>query len=165
MTCREGHPPRHENFTEGNAVALRHGARSPAVVDPISADIKAHLLATLTEGPHAPAPYLLSPRWSGELDAYCRAEARVQVLLAYEARVGGPLDEQGQPRSYLGELDRAERRAQNARDRLGLNPAAAARLAAYLAATERSQSITAQLEARRREREAVTPMHDERNGS
>lgn len=61
--------------------------------------------------------------------------------MEYEQKVGA-LDDEGTPRSYLGELDRAENRAASARDRLGLNPASAARLAAYLAGAERSLSLT-----------------------
>jgi hypothetical protein len=91
----------------GNAVALKHGAHSPRVVDPVAADLRAKAVQA--------APYLAEARWAGEMEAWSRAEARVQVLLAYEERVGGPLADDGTPRSHLGELHRAETRAQSAR--------------------------------------------------
>lgn len=133
MTCREGHAPRHPDFGTGNTVAMKHGARSPRVVEPVAAALREQALKA--------APYLADPRWTGELEAWSRAEARVQILLAWEERVGGPLAEDGSPRSHLVELERAERRAQNARDRLGLNPASAARLASYLASAQRGPSL------------------------
>jgi hypothetical protein len=120
-------------FQSGNTLAVTHGARSPRVIEPMAAELRDRALAA--------APYLGDARWAGELEAWSRAEARVQVLLAYEDRVGGPLADDGTPRSHLGELHRAETRAQSARDRLGLNPAAAARLASYLASAERSVSL------------------------
>lgn len=125
-------PGQRPPFAQGNTLALVHGARSPRVVEPIA-------LALRNEAIEA-TPHLGDARWASELDAWARAEAKVVVLMQYESKVGA-LDENGAPRSYLAELDRAEKRAASARDRLGMNPASAARLASCLAGAERSMSL------------------------
>jgi hypothetical protein len=78
--------------------------------------------------------YLKAPRFAAELAAWSVAEARCRLLENYIAKlaegddtgVGDLTDER--TRSAWALLHRCETRAQSGRDRLGLSPAAAARL-------------------------------------
>lgn len=108
-------------FTEGNTVAMRHGARSPRHVQPI-ADA---LLAEISDV----APWAMRPAFAGEVAAWAHAEARCRLLRAW-------IDEHGllsaEGLKAADSLDRAERRAANARQQLGLTPMALSRIMATL---------------------------------
>lgn len=108
-----------EPFPPGNAVAVKHGAKSERLV---KADVDA-LLATIT----AAAPPWLEFVDRPSLDAWAYAEAtaaRLRVWLDEH----GHLDGKGKPRAASTLLLQWERRAADSRGRLGFDPLARARL-------------------------------------
>ena len=120
-------------FAPGNVVAIRHGAWSPSAVDPVAAELVGAVLAD-------PAvDYLTEPRYRAELEAWARSEAMAALLRDWLSDQGGLFDDQGDERAAVRTLDRAESRAASGRDRLGLNPAAAARLRRDVAVTHAAQ--------------------------
>lgn len=108
-------------FEAGNTAALTHGARSPRMVRPIAE----RLMIEAAEV----APWVARRAFGPELEAWAWHEARARLLRAWLDE-HGLLDEDDGPRGALGELQRAENAAAKARDRLGLNPLAWARLRA-----------------------------------
>lgn len=106
-----------EQFKQGNAAALTHGARSPRVIDPIVAELVADLSTV--------APWTARLAFAAEVSAWANAEARCRVLRHW-ADEHGVLSDEGL--AAAGELARAEARASSARDRLGLSPLALAKL-------------------------------------
>ncbi len=118
--------------TDGNWLALRHGAYSPRKVDPLAEELVT--LAIETVG------YLDDPSYSFSLWAWARAEARVQLLTEYLAKLAdedvSPTDEVAM-RADDSRL-KWERRASDERDRLGLNPTARARLEQALSSATRN---------------------------
>lgn len=108
-------------FEKGNMVTLRHGAYSPRRVDPLAEEI---LLAVL--GPEQIA-YLNDPTYSPALWAWGRAEARVQLLDEYVAKVG-MFDQNGNVTPAYKEQQIAESAAMGHRKRLGLDPLSRAQL-------------------------------------
>ena len=119
MSCREGHAARHEDFEPGNALAVKSGARSPRIVEPLVAE----LVAVATED----APWLAEGRYSATVQAWARAEAQARLLDAWLLE-RGLHDDKGRLRNAEQALHRAETRAANLRTSLGLTPLAAARL-------------------------------------
>ncbi|WOP17400.1 hypothetical protein [Raineyella sp. LH-20] len=100
------------------ADALQHGATSTAVVSPVADALAADLVARRPDlAPHREA-----------VAAWAAAEARCILLRHHEDRVG-LLDEDGSPRGYTSLLVTAERAAERARQRLGLDPLSEAELA------------------------------------
>jgi hypothetical protein len=71
------------------------------------------------------APWTSRPAFAGEVRSWAHAEARCLVLRHWEDE-HGILSDEGV--AAAGELARAETRASSARDRLGLNPLALAKL-------------------------------------
>lgn len=126
MSCREGHAPRHPDFPVGNTLAVKSGARSPRVVEPLAAE----LVAVATED----APWLLEGRYAATVQAWARAEAQARLLDAWLLEQGLH-DDQGRLRNAEQALHRAETRAANLRTSLGLTPLAAARLGRDRAST------------------------------
>ena len=126
MTCRPGHPPRHEPFGDGNVVALKHGAWSPRKVEPLAAE----LVERVTSG----------VAWLRNVDrpavwAWARTEARVQLLSEWLAD-RGDLDDAGDVRPAADLLTRLEARAESLRARLGFDPLSRARLGRDTVAAE-----------------------------
>lgn len=121
-------PGQRAAFQPGNSVGLRHGAWSDRHVQPVAGEI----LQSVLDDPQC--QYLKAPRFAAELQAWAVAEARCRLLESYIAKlaegddtgVGDLADEA--TRAAWGLLHRCETRAQSGRDRLGLSPAAAARL-------------------------------------
>lgn len=163
MTCREGHPPRHPDFTEGNQVALKHGAYSGDVL-PAAEAILANLLPTLPD-------YLREARYGPAVRAYAVCLTRLDRVTAWleaqpVAEGGIPeLTADGEVRAAMVLLLRLEREADRHRTGLGLTPLAAARLGRDV--TQAQQSITQVLAARQaeRERQQAHGHDDERDGS
>lgn len=123
-------------FEEGNTVGLRHGARSPRVVLPLAAALKADLIER--------CPWLADVD-DDELDAWSYNAAKVRLLRTWEDEHGLLSDE---ALKAATELDKAEKRAASARANLALNPTARARLLATLStATAGGGGETNQLEA------------------
>lgn len=134
-------------FATDNTVALTHGAYSPAVLNPVAAQLVEELL----ESPSCPPHLLEDPeRWKYALGAWGRAEGRVLLLESYQAGMdaGDGLSELTEAEettehgkgktvkritarrreSTQAALDRVERHARNCRNDLGLTPMAAARM-------------------------------------
>jgi len=115
------HDPQHPDFTPGNTLAMRHGARSERLVAPLADAI----LQRAVED----TPWLLEPRYAPSVRAWARAEAQAALLTEYlEAQ--GLHDSEGRLRPAEQALHRAETRAANLRKDLGLTPLSAARIRA-----------------------------------
>ena len=130
------HDRQHPDFTDGNLVAVRHGAFSERLVRPRALEIAAGLQAA-EELPD----YLLSPKYRGALLDLCLALARRERLEAWleETAVDGippELSPDGQVRAAADLLLKVERAVDRHRDRLGLSPLAAARLGRDVAAAQ-----------------------------
>lgn len=104
---------------KGEQLALKHGAFSPAVVDPVARDLAVMVLEQVT--------YLNDPSYDAAVRAWSRAEAQVLVLSAYIDKHGA-LDDDGVPRPALSALKDFENRAARERTRLGLDPLSRAQL-------------------------------------
>ncbi len=143
MTANDRRAPA---FDAGNAVALQHGAYSSRVVEPVAVRLAAELEAA-------------SPEWLADVDraavdAYARAEARVEVLARWLDE-HGMLADDGKVRPAADLLVRLERLAADARSRLGLDPLSRARLGrdTAVARAAASSSVRAAAEAGRLARE------------
>lgn len=112
-------PGQRPPFQPGHTLSLRHGARSPRVVDPLADSI----LQRAVED----APWLSEPKYAATVRAWARAEAQAELLTAWLDE-HGLHDEEGRLRYAEQALHRAETRAMNLRSRLGLDPISRARL-------------------------------------
>lgn len=122
---------RWETATPGNFIALKHGATSPRIVDPLAEEIIESIRDQVTWLTPADEPALL---------AWGRAEAQCQLLTTYLASAAeltedgvGDLDADRIKAAYLL-LHRAETRASTLRTQLGLTPLARAKLGRDVAA-------------------------------
>mgnify|MGYP005813185535 CR=1 FL=1 len=132
--------PRHPPFEKDNTLQLRHGARSPRVVNPL-ADA---LVAEAVEA----SPYLQAPEYEAAVQAWARAEAQAMLLQKW-VDDNGLVNRFGKVSDVEQALHRAETRAANARARLGLDPLSRARLGRDVTASQ--VSVSALLAARRAE--------------
>lgn len=138
----ESAPARHESkgpargyswapFEKGNMKRLSHGARSPRVYGPVAEELAAGIVERrpdLAGYPEAVA-------------AWADCEARAILLREWLAE-HGTFDEDGEPRDgQLRWLSSFEKRADEARRRLGLDPKADADLA-----RARAESVHAQVD-------------------
>jgi hypothetical protein len=130
------------DFEVGNTMALRHGARSPRTYGPLAQELAAGLLA---DRPDLEAfPEVVS--------AWADAEARADLLRRW-LDDNGMFDDDGAPRSgTLKWLASFDKRAQELRTRLGLDPRSEAELAGVRA--EASRQIVDLDAIRQRGREA-----------
>ncbi|GAA2181957.1 hypothetical protein GCM10009847_25640 [Leucobacter tardus] len=119
-------------FTEDNAEQLGSGYRSPRVYSQLAAALVAGLIEQrpdLTAHPEA-------------LASWGDAEARAALLRSYLDE-HGMFGDDGDPRDkLLTQLDRFERRAADARQRLGLDPRSEAELALLRAKALREGQLT-----------------------
>lgn len=101
----------------GNTLALKHGAHSPSVYEPIAAELVAAVIAEREDV----VPYRHA------VEAWADAEARAALLREHLAKDDvGMLDDEGEPREGLLKwLVQFEKRAEAGRQRLGLDPSAA----------------------------------------
>jgi hypothetical protein len=106
-------------FEPGNQLATKHGAYSPAKVDPVA---QAYVDALLAD---PDVDYLRRPSFLPAIWAWARAEARVQLLTEW---VADKPPVEGKPLPALEQLRQWESTAAKARDRLGLNPVSQAAL-------------------------------------
>ena len=105
-------PGQRPPFERGNVVALKHGAMSRRIYEPMAAEI--------VEGVLSERPEL--DRYGYAVRHWAENEARAELLRKHIAH-HGLLDEDDQPRdSILKWLHRFERAADTARRRLGLDP-------------------------------------------
>jgi hypothetical protein len=167
--AREGEwDRRHPDFEPGNTVAVKHGAYSERLTSPIALVLKRELLAD----PGLP-DYLRQPQFRSAVDAYCWAEAQCWRLRDYlarleleealtdvtesdetEERAGTSVERKSitRRRESVQEMARKyETLASNQRSKLGLDPAAAAKLGRNLAAAKVDiAAVMAQLETEER---------------
>lgn len=125
-------------YEEGNLVALRHGAYSPRMVEPLAREIVTGLLELATDGSVPHLAYLAEPQHAHAVWAWARAEAQCQLLNEYlfdktmtilrDAELV-MLDAAGEVKPAAVHLERVERRAMKLRERLGLDPRAESELA------------------------------------
>jgi hypothetical protein len=111
------------SFAEGNFAALRHGARSPRVLQPIADQLAAGLVQV--------APWTSAESFQGTVASWSWAEAQAVVLRAWLDE-HGLVDDDGQPRNAAAMLERVEGRLAGLRAQLGLTPLALGRLLATL---------------------------------
>lgn len=132
-------PGQRPPFTEGNELAVKHGAGSPRRRDPIAQALAAELL--LDEA----VAYLRAPRYAAAVQAWAVAEAKVALVAEWLDGMG--MDEQtqsGQGRTSPLELWRKlDGTAATHRARLGLDPLSAARLGLSVAQTRQADTATA----------------------
>lgn len=138
-------PGQRPPFQPGNEAAVRHRAYSQRCVDPVAEELRLAIL----EDPNTPA-HVRSPLNRFELAAMCRA--MVQAELTAKAvgecidRCGGDVVKAARIDGFMSAalfMHRAETRAANARSRLGLNSAAAARLGKHIAQGQVAQADVA----------------------
>lgn len=110
---------------KGETLALKHGAFSDRVVDPVAHELVEVVLDQVG--------YLGDPSYEPAVWAWARAEARVLVLSKWLDE-NGTLDRDGNPRPALAALKDFERLAAAARSRLGLDPLSRAALGRDVAA-------------------------------
>lgn len=116
--------------TPGNTLALKHGAHSPRVYEPVARE----LVAAVVEE----RPDLLPYRHA--VEAWADAEARAALLRDWISKPDvGMIGGDGEPRdSLLKWLVAFEKRAEAGRRRLGLDPRAHAELARQRVEAQRS---------------------------
>jgi hypothetical protein len=119
-------------FAPGNTVALRHGARSPRVVQKRAAEVRDELATVLVE--HLP---YLTPGDRPLLDLTVDATAKLRLVAEHLDRTSGGslLDLRGRPRSCAGLYLQLVRQSVQLFDRLGLGPAARASVLGSLGLT------------------------------
>jgi len=142
---------RRPDFEPGNQLAVRHGATSARLVSPVAEEIKQAIL----DDPELPA-YLRQPMFQHALDAYCFAEAQCIKLREYlasldlvesltDTTITDEAEEFGEGSATKHSVSRRRESAQelarryeahaaNLRSKLGLDPAAAAKLGRNLVA-------------------------------
>ena len=113
--------------TQGNQLAVTHGAYSPRKVDPLAGDLVT-LYLDAAAAPHSAVAYLADPSYRPALWSWARTEARIQLLQEWLADHGGDVDDDGNVRQAAELLTRLERQAMDARARLGLDPLSRAKL-------------------------------------
>lgn len=144
-------PRQHPDFTAGNEVAMKHGAKSPRRVDPLAQEIMAAALAD-------PAlEFLQQARFSAAVLAWARAEAKVQLISDWvDGMAMAEAAASGQGRTSPFELLRKwETTAAGHRARLGLDPVAAARLGKDIAQGRQADAATALTQMREKHERAL----------
>ncbi|XAS66549.1 hypothetical protein V3C33_13770 [Micrococcaceae bacterium Sec5.7] len=144
MTGPEGwvseFPGQRPPFTEGNELAVKHGAGSPRQRDPIAQALAADLLADDS------VAYLRAPRYAAAVKAWAVAEAKCGLIsnwcdsMPIEVAASSPKPGTSAP---LELLRRWEATAQNHRSRLGLDPLSAARLGKDVAQARQADTASA----------------------
>jgi hypothetical protein len=132
-------------FPPGHELSIRHGAFSERKIAPLAADLIQVAIETV--------PYLGEESYLPAVQAWARAEARVELLVEYVGRVG-LLDDDGGVRPATELLRRLEDQTASLRARLGLDPLSRSRLgrdaasrAVDLAAIELADARRIRLEA------------------
>lgn len=115
-----------------NLAAVVHGANSPQVLDAVAERYRAAAVAYL--GGDSVPDYLTRAEYDRAIQAWARAEARVDLVTRYLDDVGH-LDDEGNPRPAARHLVELEAAAAKRRAELGLDPLSRARLGRDVAAT------------------------------
>jgi hypothetical protein len=114
-------------FEAGNLAAVRHGAWSPRIVDPLAEELVAAIESTVDWWRPCDRPGVM---------AWARTEARCQLLAEWLADRGGDIDDEDEVRPAADPLTRLEARAESLRSKLGLDPLSRARLGRDVAASQ-----------------------------
>jgi hypothetical protein len=136
-------PGRHPDFPEGNTAAIKHGATSERRWRPVAEQLAAEIVED--------APWLNRPAFRHALAAWAACEAQLRLVDEWIDEVG-PLTAKGGPRAAMVLSDRLHARAASLRARLGLDPAAMAKLLATFSGVPGGQDA---LEALRAEGQAL----------
>lgn len=130
-----------ETFKPGNMAAVKTGAYSPRIIEPLTDTVYADLT-----GQH---PRLRNPLYAIMVRDFARTLVRVELL--EERLAGGDLDAEGNPLPGSASLLRYRKHLMNLADRLGLTPLANAKLGKDTTDTEvnlaRIAAQLAQMEA------------------
>lgn len=126
-------------FGAGNAAAVRHGASTPRVYEPVAEALAAALVERHPE----------VAGFSFAVAAWARAEARAMILDRHAARAG-LLDGDGNPQAFTTLMMRVEKAAADARATLGLDPRSQAVLAKDRAGAVVGADLAAVIEAGQR---------------
>jgi hypothetical protein len=127
-------------FELGNLVALKHGAVSPRMLQPVA--------DRLAEGLAQVAPWTAAAAFAGAVASWSWAEAQA-IRLRCWLDEHGLVDDDGQPRPAVALLERIEGRLGGLRVQLGLTPLALGRLLATLSQVDGERGAEG-LEALRR---------------
>jgi len=103
-----------EPYEPGNTAALKHGADSSRRWKPIADRLAAEVVTI--------APWLGRPAFAAAVKSWARLEAQVTLITTWLDE-HGLTDEDGEPRRAATYAAKLETQAQNARGRLGLDPA------------------------------------------
>lgn len=151
-------------FEPGNVVALKHGARSPRLIEPEAAALVDAVLAD------PDLAYLRAQKWRPTLENWARAQRAADRFGAYLEAM--PVEKQAMPprggaKSPIDQWLGMVRAATGLADRLGLTPTSAARLSRDMSASSYMQGLTsdhpliAALDAKQRARELAAGAPDE----
>lgn len=144
-------PGQRPPFSDGNELAVKHGAQSPRKVDPVAQALAVELLAD------SAVAYLRAPRYAAAVQAWATAEAKCALISTWVEGMSIELaaeSKQGQT-SPLELLRKWEATAQTHRSRLGLDPMSAARLGKDLAQTKQAD-VAAEMTKLREQHERAT---------
>ncbi len=125
MTCRPGHPPRHDDFEAGNTVAVRHGAYSERAIAAKAAEVHGALLAA--------APYLADDKFMPAVNRYLQAAAREALLHNHIEKLSASKGAGSVPIRMWENATAAARLAARLGSDLGLDPIGHARIRALSA--------------------------------
>ena len=118
-------------FEPGNLAALKSGADSPRMVQPLANELAAQVVDA--------APWCGHAAFAAEVAAWAWEEARVRLLQAWINERGLLAEESA---GALSQLERAQGRAARLRQNLGLNPVAWSKVLAS-AATAKAAGVEA----------------------
>lgn len=139
MTCRPGHPPRHDDFAAGNIVALKHGARSERAVEAVAAQVHETIRDV--------APWLDAPQFAPAVHRYLRSAAREQMLDQYISEIVAAKGAGKVPSRTWEQCTAATRLANTLAADLGLTPVGHARLRAIAGSAAATELTLADLVA------------------
>jgi hypothetical protein len=116
-------PPRDGTFEEGNQAAVKHGARSPALIEPRARELM-------------PAIFEVNPQLDESRDGpavmrYAICLARIERVLAWLSEQDDPVFEDvgsGKAHGVYERLERWERQASESEDKLAIAPLTRAKL-------------------------------------
>jgi hypothetical protein len=127
-------------FAPGHELSMKHGAFSSRRLAPRAQELVTQALAgAVIEG--STTWYLTEPSFGPAIWAWARSEAAVELLEAWLADHGGPIDDEGQIQPAAHHLERVARRAERLRSRLGLDPLSRGQLARDLATVKQSGDL------------------------
>lgn len=102
---------------------MRHGAKSPRMLQPVADRLAAGLGEV--------APWTSAPVFAGSVSSWAYAEAQAYLLRRWLDE-HGQVDEEGEPRPAAAMLERVEGRLAGLRGQLGLTPLSLGKLLATL---------------------------------